>query len=262
MQSLKSRTKNEQEILKNEIAVSEIFYSIQGEGRYAGQPAIFLRLEGCNLRCVWCDTKYTLVPIHRFSANSVVEELKKLILATNCNHLVLTGGEPLIQEERLNNLLSQLVDEVSKLFYRLFVEVETNTTLFPKYLSRNKKIEVHYNLSPKLSNSKNLKSLRYKTNILKKWAKLTKDFFFYQRSPSVDWKFVVSSAKDLREVLDDFVFKFNLPSDNVYLMPLTTNYSTKEYVKRSRLVVSWCKKYNFNFSPRLQILLWGRKRGV
>lgn len=78
--------------------VNEIFYSIQGEGTRVGLPCIFVRLQGCLLRCSWCDTPYALE--RKTIANRMTgEEIFKSIAKFNCKFLMLTGGEPLEQKD-------------------------------------------------------------------------------------------------------------------------------------------------------------------
>ncbi len=82
--------------------VSEIFYSIQGEGKHTGMPAVFLRLAGCSMGCAWCDTKYA------FSAGKEMNNLEVLVELSNypCKTVVITGGEP--AEQDLPALISVL----------------------------------------------------------------------------------------------------------------------------------------------------------
>ncbi|MBS1537616.1 MAG: radical SAM protein [Bacteroidetes bacterium] len=90
---LKYRTPSELQF-----SVSEIFYSIQGEGLRAGLRCIFIRLQGCKLRCSWCDTPYALdhrKPDFTMSGEDVIREVKKY----NCNFIEFTGGEPLEQHD-------------------------------------------------------------------------------------------------------------------------------------------------------------------
>ena len=100
----------------------EIFHSIQGEGVSQGTPCVFLRLAGCNLACSWCDTAYSwngTVPGMRLAPEKAAE----LVLHYPCRRLVLTGGEPLIQQKALPALLRLLPDHA--------VEMETNGTIMP-----------------------------------------------------------------------------------------------------------------------------------
>ena len=107
--------------------IVEIFESIQGEGDYQGTPALFIRLQGCNLRCKWCDTKYA-----RWSQNfkhMTVEEVVERIKEYKGEFVVFTGGEPLLQMEEVLKVCSSLFeyDPYSYLFM-----LETNGTLLPK----------------------------------------------------------------------------------------------------------------------------------
>ena len=83
----------------------EIFHSIQGEGVTAGTPSVFLRLSTCNLACTWCDTRYTWDwDNHDYDREVVAldaEDVEQRILGFRCPHLVITGGEPLIQQKAL-----------------------------------------------------------------------------------------------------------------------------------------------------------------
>lgn len=93
--------------------ISEIFYSIQGEGFFTGTPATFIRFYGCNLDCHFCDE-----PLHKVVNNAhTLEDLKKAI-NPNCKHIVITGGEASIYN------LNFLIDELKKEGY--FIQVETN----------------------------------------------------------------------------------------------------------------------------------------
>lgn len=98
--------------------VNEIFYSIQGEGSRSGMPCVFVRMQGCLLRCTWCDTPYALERNQTemlMSSNEILDEVSKY----KCNFLMLTGGEPLEQEQ-----IRVLVEQA--LFLGYSVVIETN----------------------------------------------------------------------------------------------------------------------------------------
>lgn len=95
--------------------VNEIFYSLQGEGRYTGTPAVFLRLSGCNMRCWFCDTQ------HEEGEDLTEEDILQRVMAYPTRHIVITGGEPLMQ---LNAHLTSLLHEAG-----YFIQIETNGTL-------------------------------------------------------------------------------------------------------------------------------------
>src|SRR6058998_3000737 len=77
--------------------VSELFYSIQGEGKLVGVPSVFVRASGCNLRCTWCDTPYASWEPE--GGEITVDQIVEQVLAYRCRHVVLTGGEPMIMPD-------------------------------------------------------------------------------------------------------------------------------------------------------------------
>lgn len=88
------------------LRISEIFHSIQGESTHAGRPCVFVRLTGCNLRCVWCDTAYAF---HGGTSMTVLQILDR-VRGYDCEWVEVTGGEPLLQDD-VYELLQALVDE-------------------------------------------------------------------------------------------------------------------------------------------------------
>lgn len=237
--------------------VCEIFYSIQGEGQEIGQPAIFLRLQGCNLRCRFCDTAYSqeikrkiytnksqLQPaqnqnsytkdfsdekFEEMSVSEIFKELKKF----PAKHIVLTGGEPLLQQKELIPLLKKLKS--------YFIEVETNGTISPiisQYIDK-------FNCSPKLSNAIDL-NLKYEA--LKSFPK-----------EKTTYKFVIDSEKDITEV-KKFIKDHKLPKNKVLLMP--QGKTTDEIMEKSKFLIERCKKELFRFTPRLHIMLWSNQKKI
>jgi 7-carboxy-7-deazaguanine synthase len=227
------------------LIISEQFYSIQGEGKTAGIPAVFLRLRACNLLCEWpCDTievwrqgkSWTFENIlHTWEENGWINALRK------GSHLVLTGGEPLLQQEELAKFLKLLPEGI-------FIEVETNATITP---SRELDPFITlYNVSPKTANSGIRKERRYRSETLDHFARSNKAIF----------KFVVESSKDVEEILGDFITPFAIIRQRVFLMPQCSD--RKGHIEKSGPLVDLCKEYHLNFSPRLQLLLWDKTTGV
>lgn len=204
--------------------ISEIFYSIQGEGFSIGKPAVFLRLGGCNLKCTWCDSKYTWEGFKKMNIEQVLKEVKKY----PCKHLVITGGEPALQQKDLGNLFNKLKD--------YYIEIETNGSIGLKI---NKFIE-QINCSPKLNSSGNPP---YPLKV--------------KPSKKTYYKFVVAEKKDLKEI-NGYIKLNKIPKEKVYLMPEGVN--KKIVQERSEWLVEKCMKEGYNFSPRLHIMLYGNKR--
>lgn len=94
--------------------INEIFYSLQGEGRYAGTPAVFVRFSGCNLKCPFCDTQ------HETYSEMTEDEIVEVVVGHPAKHVVFTGGEPSLQ------LTDSLVQKLKG--HDRFVQVETNGT--------------------------------------------------------------------------------------------------------------------------------------
>ena len=232
----------------NKIDINEIFGpTIQGEGKTAGKECLFVRLAYCNLHCVYCDTPYTWdwkrytpgLEIHPFTPDQILKKLKSL--SKDVKRVIITGGEPLIQQEDLIPLLEILNRD------GYIIEIETNGTIIPEQKVYD--LTEIFNCSPKLSNSRNKYSLRIKEETLKMFAGK------YQEKTI--FKFVVSKKKDVEEILK-LVELFNL--SNVYLMPLGA--TQKEQIKNQERVKELCKRYGFKFSPRIQVLLHDNKRAI
>ncbi|MEM0294288.1 MAG: 7-carboxy-7-deazaguanine synthase QueE [Saccharolobus sp.] len=167
--------------------VIEIFTSIQGEGEVIGIPSNFIRLATCNLRCVWCDTKYSWEAGIEMSEEEIISKIRKDIKVTT-----ITGGEPLLQ-----NLLF-LVRELKKLGHKIIVE--TNGTIKPSEELR-KLVDV-FSVSPKLSNSGH--KLKYN---------------FIDDDWATYYKFVVVYPnKDIDEIVK-FVESNNINPSKVILQP-------------------------------------------
>lgn len=226
--------------------ISELFYSIQGEGKLAGVPSAFVRTAGCNLACRWCDADYALRADAGTSMS--VPEIVTAVGAWPARHVVVTGGEPMIQPD--------VVELTEALRARgLHVTVETAGTVF-----RPVACDL-MGISPKLSNSTprprqsdprttHHESRRIDVDCLLKLM----DRYDYQL------KFVVTSRDDLGEIrrlLDQLGGPD--PSD-VLLMPEGTDRET--LAERGAWLVDLCKETGFRYCPRMHIELFGHRRGV
>lgn len=223
------------------LLVSELFHSLQGEGVSAGLPCSFLRLGGCNLDCSWCDTAYTwdwsrydrATELRRVPLTELVGEL------TSRRRLVVTGGEPLLQQRRLVALLSALPE--------LTVEVETNGTLLPNptLLARVDQ----WNVSPKLPSSGVARSKAHQPSVLAALRDTGRAYL----------KLVLSSEAELAAV-ETLVAEAEWPAERVVLMPEGT--SAAALNARSPWVAEAAITRGYRFSTRLHVLLWGSRRGV
>ncbi len=236
------------------LRVNEIFGpTIQGEGPNAGQQAVFLRTSGCNLTCVWCDTKYTwdwkqynrLDETHPHTVDEVLVKLADAGLE-DIQRLVITGGEPLMQADALNELLAEVIGGVWGLVYRIKVEIETNGTYVPTGLLAE---FAHFNVSPKLENSGVDAEKRNKREPM----------FWFSHVERAVFKFVICDSSDLEEV-ESLVEFYRLDRQKVWLMPEGT--TSPQMAASAGRVADLAVSAGFNFTSRLQVLAWPGKRAV
>ena len=240
----------------------EIFPTVQGEGISAGCPAVFIRTSRCNLHCVWCDTDHTwnfestpwphekdAIPgYQKHRKSDVTIELSpadaaSAILAYHCPRIVITGGEPLLQEIELLEMASILRRGQPA----TILEVETNGTRIPSAGFAHTIDQ--FNVSPKLSNSGIPENLRLNPAALAHFAESHKAWF----------KFVVANPSDLVEI-QTLRSRFSIPADRILLMP---EGRTSAALDRSAAqLATVCRDLGFRFCDRLHIRLWGDKRGV
>jgi len=227
--------------------IAEIFHSIQGEGLLAGVPSIFIRTSGCNLRCHWCDTPYASWKPE--GPEMSIEEILKKISEWNCNHIVLTGGEPMIAPD-----LPELATVLRK--QKKHITIETAGTIFSNGIPCDLA-----SISPKLSNStpslerdpawaKKHETTRLQPEVIAEWI----------RKYPFQLKFVVSSENDLAEIKSLLLKLPKISADRVLLMP--EGVDTQTLASRSPWLVEICKREGFSFCPRLHIELFGHTRGT
>ena len=228
--------------------VSEIFYSVQGEGELTGVPSVFVRTSGCNLRCNWCDTMYASWNPEgtEMSVGQIVDEVAK----HPAQHCVLTGGEPMVAKDIRE--LAQSLRSAGK-----HITIETAATVLPEGIACDLA-----SLSPKLSNSapdERLSSgwrekhdkLRRQPDVIRAWI----DHGNYQL------KFVVTSSADVDEI-QSLLADLNrpVPPHKVLLMPEGT---TVEKIRgRNEPLVELCKRHGYRLCHRLHVELFGHMRGT
>jgi 7-carboxy-7-deazaguanine synthase len=228
------------------LAVSEVFGpTIQGEGPTAGRRAGFVRLARCNLDCAWCDTPYTwdwarfdpAKEIHRATVPDVLATLDAMAV----DRVVVTGGEPLLQQRRLVPLLAAFRDR------RWAVEVETNGTIAPRPEVAD--LVSAFNVSPKLANSGVPEDRRIRPDALGALAALA-------ARGRAAFKFVATAVDDLDEI-GAIVDRHGLAP--VWVMPEGVDAATitRRMVELADAVV----RRGWNLTPRLHVVLWGDERG-
>lgn len=251
--------------------------TIQGEGKMAGVPVLFIRTAGCNLRCMWilpdgevslCDTPFASFDT-RGEKRVLVETVKNIVLHNlgNMSHLVISGGEPFIQPDGLAILISEL-----KNARQLHVSVETNGTIFKEELAHQINF---FSISPKLKNSIPTKEKLDKTNIsipfeptqaekTRRNINVIQQFIDHCRQnegKDFQLKFVVQNHNELSEIEESFLNHLSgWKPDDIVLMPLG---STPEELRQTRMIaVEAAIERGWRFSPRLQINYFGGLAGV
>jgi 7-carboxy-7-deazaguanine synthase len=230
------------------VLISEIFYSLQGEGELTGTPSVFVRTSGCNLRCTWCDTPYA--SWNPEGTQQSIEAIVAEVQRHPTRHVVLTGGEPMIAPQ-----IRELAAELKLLGYH--VTIETAATVAPEGIACDLA-----SLSPKLLNSapngaqhatwrKKHEATRWQPDVVRAWI----DHYTYQ------FKFVVAQPADVDE-LEGMLEKLgrDIPRYKVLLMPEGI---TMEVLRsRAPWLGELCKTRGYRYAHRLQIELYGNKRGT
>lgn len=243
------------------LQISQVFGpTVQGEGAAAGRHCLFVRTFNCNLECSWCDTAYTWAVTdekaaktrsgHRYERDDpaygrkfmrpqdVVERLRGLWdIERRPTIIVVSGGEPMMQQRELVPLLEQLRGWGHK------IHVETAGTIAPR--SEFDRLITQYNVSPKLKNSGNQLSKRIKPAVLAEFRDTGKTWF----------KFVVTADvhDDLSEV-DDIVIEAELQPQRVMVMPEGSERRTNIATARQMADSAVARGYGISF--RSQVLLW------
>ena len=227
------------------LIISELFYSIQGEGQTMGIPAVFLRLSGCNILCKgkgWiCDSievwkKGIKTPFEEVLNSDLVQRLD------NGAHLIITGGEPLLHQKKIVEFL-EWFKQVNG--WIPIVEIETNGTIIP--IDGLTKLVTYWNCSPKLSTTGETRKRRYNEVALKKIQTLKNSIF----------KFVISEKQDVLEMLNEFSV---INMSQVVLMPAGEN---QELLNEKReMVLEQCIQLGLRYCDRLHIVAWNKKTGV
>jgi 7-carboxy-7-deazaguanine synthase len=227
--------------------ISELFYSIQGEGKLVGVPSVFVRASGCNLRCTWCDTPYA--SWNPEGDDVPVRDIVQRVRAFGARHVVLTGGEPMIMPD-IVELCAQLKE------HGQHITIETAATVYEPVAMDLA------SLSPKLLNSTPVlrEGGRFAAAHERQRINIPVIQQFIDEAPDFQLKFVVSVERDLMEIetlLDKL--KGWQPSD-VLLMPEGTDAET--LASRAGWIGEICKRTGFRYCPRLHIALYGNTRGT
>tara|TARA_R110000868_G_scaffold1974_1_gene15664 strand:- start:1125 stop:1880 length:756 start_codon:yes stop_codon:yes gene_type:complete len=233
-----------------------VFYTIEGEGEYIGQPSVFMRVSMCNLTCknfasadspFGCDSfvswsvknKMTFSEIFQMMEdNNYIEHLHNRAI------LKLTGGEPFLQQKQLLKFVEAFN---AKYGFNPRIDFETNATLIPneRWVTE---FCATFTTSPKLVSNGDPEEKTYKPDVLRWHVKHNSGF-----------KFVINVAEDIEEVWRKYVDDYegiNIPLQRIWFMPCCG--SREEHVERAPAVAEYAKAMHVNYSPRLQLLTWNK----
>lgn len=229
--------------------ISELFFSIQGEGELTGVPSVFVRTSGCNLRCRWCDTKYASWKPE--GENVTINDLLDKVCSYPARHVVISGGEPMIAKgiEEFTHLLKESGKHIT---------IETAGTISPNGIQCDLA-----SLSPKLSDSTpkegdinkewidRHESKRLDYDILSEWV----------NSYNFQLKFVVSKEEEIKEIQNVISrIEGKIIPEKVLLMPEGVDPDTLR--SRYDLLIDLCKENGYRLCHRLHIDLFGNTPGT
>jgi len=249
--------------------LTEQFFSIQGEGKYAGVPSYFLRTGGCNLSCpgfgatyevdgevhYGCDTYFAVDSIFARSwvkvenAQDLIQKLKEEFRTIGYKpHMVITGGEPLMyhSDKVFYEVIERLVSEGIEITFETNGTIEIDFEKYPAYKS------CIFALSLKLANSGEPMEKRIVPKALQSIRDHAKEAFL---KFTIDAQLVETSAKDEIEAIREI-----LPELTVYCMPVGESRDT--IWKNDKAVFQFCMKHNFRYSDRLHIRVFDTTQGV
>lgn len=274
---VKRRKKEPDEFARlcDKLNIIDLFISLQGEGKYIGIPSLFIRVSGCNLRCCFkdtvCDTAYSSFNPERgkFSKDDVVNMLYG---NPNISDIVITGGEPLMFGEELDDLI-EYIGCALDIDYR--ITIETNGT----YMPISSYVDL-YSISPKLSTSIPVPDKPYyythdgkvltKTFTKDEVDKLNKTRYnpdaiaALMEEADFQLKFVYSGPESLNDI-DELLDTLNKMGKSIYsedIMLMPEGVTAEQINKNGREAAKICIERGWRFADRLHIRLWGDKRGV
>lgn len=233
-----------------------VFYTIEGEGEFVGQPSVFMRMSMCNLTCIGfasedspngCDSFISWSVKNKKTFKEIFEMMEDNKYTDHLRHnaiLKLTGGEPLIQEKQLLKFIEAFVE---RYHFIPRIDFETNATLTPseRWLSE---FRATFTTSPKLTSNGDPEEKTYKPEVLK-----------WHVTNGSGFKFVINSDKDIEEIWRKYVdddLGINVPLFRIWFMPCCG--SREEHVERAQAVAEYAKSMHVNFSPRLQLIIWDK----
>jgi 7-carboxy-7-deazaguanine synthase len=232
----------------------KIFYTIEGEGEYVGQPSVFMRLSMCNLTCKGfisedspngCDSFISWSVKNKMTFEEIFQYMEEKNYIEHLRHnaiFKITGGEPMVSQK---GLLLFIESFVKKYEFLPRIDFETNATIQPdnRWVDEFK---ATFTTSPKLTTNGDPEEKTYKPEVLG-----------WHVDRNSGFKFVITSDRDIEEIWRKYVNDhegINVPLNRIWFMPCCG--SREEHIERAPAVAEYAKAMHVNFSPRLHLCLW------
>lgn len=246
--------------------ISEVFKSVQGEGPNTGLPSIFIRTQGCPVKCSYCDTPYTHNGKEKGSNMEVKDIMKEIAKFKPVKHVVITGGEPTIQKDFVK-LLDALIRSdytveietagVIDLWKNITVEMSEGTHILANS-------DIKWNISPKLASAEP-KILPSPALLARYYAMCDRGTFKFVIKNEKDWIETTALINKIKKRLVKNGFGIN-KSFYSHILFMPEGRTTKEINESSKFIVSKITKiYPYTLcrlTPRLHVYVYGKKRGV
>lgn len=224
--------------------IAELYQSIQGEGLLTGQTSVFVRASGCNLRCSFCDTPYA--SWRPEGQDLSVDEIVRQVLAFDCEHVVITGGEPM--------LFAELIPVTARLKSAgKHITIETAGTLHLPVVCDLMSI------SPKMSNSTPIGEGAW-TERHERTRESLDVVQRFMREYEYQLKFVIDSPADCEEVEEYLGRLEGVERNRVLLMPQGTDEGRLSEI--GSWLTTYCEKHGYGWCPRKHIEWFGAVRGT
>lgn len=225
--------------------IAELFHSVQGEGAFTGTPSVFVRTTGCNLRCWFCDTPYTSWEPE--GAQRCWRDVLAEVLQFDCEHVVLTGGEPLLQADVVP--FTHALRDAGR-----FITIETAGTVLRPVAADLMSI------SPKLSNSTPQAATAGRWAARHERVRQSRELILQLIADyPYQLKFVIDQQQDLEEVNRYLAEPPAIPAEHVWLMPQAR---TREALRaQNEWLAPLAAAHGYRLSPRLHIEQFGNVRG-
>ena len=225
-----------------------IHYVLQGEGTNINKKMILVRLFGCNVQCKNCDSKLTWYNIIPRTLSDLTDEIRALGDRYGIKHLMITGGNPELQLDQVEKLIKIFAD------WKIDLEIPglQPWTIADSFVASN----VQFNVSPKIGALADYSS---------HFGQIENYHFFSMPNlASLNYIVKVVSSKNTfnndEAIIGNLIHMYNIPKEKIYIMPMGT--TRDEIMENTHFLIEKCFDLQYNFTPRMHILIYDNKKLV